>query len=341
MTSVPAGHLDDFRYVEDQGLLRAVGWFLFPDGAADEIRVRTGNDERFDVERTPRPDLLAAYPHIPQADRGGFLIQLPIEKLAPGESVAIELELLRQDRVVATVPLGYRRPSQDHPVPPTELIERVSASENAEYFLATGNRHANDAVRMLARHKDPTSVSVFLDWGCGSGRVTTHLAGLLGNATACGADIDREAIEWLSRSLPEGEFHATGLGPPLPFADDRFDFILASSVFTHLTAGYQLEWMKEMVRILAPQGILMATTHGATSAAMVNEPEIHAALASTGFFDGQPDERLGEVASGDYYRATFQTVEKTRQMWGEFLREKELVEAGLNSHQDVWILQKP
>lgn len=344
MPSPPCGHLDAFEYREEARLLALVGWFLFLDGPAQAIRFEVKGGARGACRPERRADLALAFAHIPEAAGGGFRAEIDVPQLAPGQVIELELLLERPGRPAARVPLGYRRPAEAVPVPPVELMYRVADTRNEAYFLASGNRHANDVVRMLRRHKPLDRIGQFLDWGCGCGRVTRHLAGFLPAAGLCGADIDAEAIRWLAAALPRGEFHASGFVPPLPFAAGRFDFVLASSVFTHLTESHQAAWLDEMARILAPGGILLFTTHGPHAARMVNHANVLLDLERSGFHDGTPDDRLGAVASGDYYRATFQTAEFTRRLLAapgeECFQELEMIEAGLNLHQDVWILAR-
>ena len=180
-------------------------------------------------------------------------------------------------------------------------------------------------------------------------RRRVHIGGIIGGAAAVGAAALVGALFVMtgpqdepppSGAIPEGEFHATGLLPPLPYPDASFDFVLASSVFTHLTAEVQDAWLRELHRVLRPGAILMATTHGEAAAEWVRDPAIDKALRKTGFFDSAPDEGLGHIASGDYYRATFQTADYTRTHWLEYFEELERRVAGLNFHQDVWMLRR-
>jgi SAM-dependent methyltransferase len=48
--------------------------------------------------------------------------------------------------------------------------------------------------------------------------------------------------------------------PPTPIPDERFDFIVGYSVFSHLSESACAEWMAEFHRILRPNGILALTT---------------------------------------------------------------------------------
>jgi len=52
------------------------------------------------------------------------------------------------------------------------------------------------------------------------------------------------------------------LEPPLGYSDNKFDFIYALSVFTHLPRHLQIPWLKEIRRILRPGGVVFISVHG-------------------------------------------------------------------------------
>lgn len=73
----------------------------------------------------------------------------------------------------------------------------------------------------------------------------------------------------ISRLLPDGwspqgkrvlDFHAEG-EPPLPQPDGHFDLVCAISPFTRLADRWS-EWLLELHRVLAPEGLLVATVFG-------------------------------------------------------------------------------
>lgn len=99
-----------------------------------------------------------------------------------------------------------------------------------------------------------------LDFGCGCGRVMRRWAGL---SNVHGCDVSAEAVAWCRANLPFARFATNGPVPPLPYADEAFEFIYALSVFTHLVEGQQRAWMRELRRVLKPGGLLLITTHGA------------------------------------------------------------------------------
>ena len=101
-----------------------------------------------------------------------------------------------------------------------------------------------------------------LDFGCGAGRTLRHFLDDAESAEIWGCDIDGKSIDWLERNLspPLHALH-NGPDPPLPFEDGYFDVVWTCSVFTHLVETWPA-WLLELRRVLADDGILIATTLG-------------------------------------------------------------------------------
>ena len=147
-----------------------------------------------------------------------------------------------------------------------------------------------------------------------------------------GCDIDPEAIAWCAANIP-GAFELSDVDPPLPYEKESMDVVIATSVFTHLTQGSQMRWLREMRRILTPGGLLLASVAGPDVARLGRSPRLsahrpgslvtHAAalrrvaeLRRAGIIDGHLDERLNGIAPAGYYRMTLQTRHHTKKAWG-------------------------
>ena len=100
-----------------------------------------------------------------------------------------------------------------------------------------------------------------LDFGCGAGRTLRHFSSEAGAAELWGCDIDAASIEWLNANLPVRGF-VNRERPPLELEDDSFDLVYAMSVFSHITDEWSA-WLLELHRVLAPDGVLIASFLGA------------------------------------------------------------------------------
>jgi SAM-dependent methyltransferase len=116
-----------------------------------------------------------------------------------------------------------------------------------------------------------------LDVGCGVGRVALPLTRYLDStATYDGFDVVKGSIRWcqrhISRLHPNFRFHHVNVSNSayrlrgvsasqfrFPFADASFDFLFATSLFTHLTLGEIHQYIAESARVLRPGGRLVAT----------------------------------------------------------------------------------
>ena len=83
------------------------------------------------------------------------------------------------------------------------------------------------------------------------------------SAEIWGCDIDHESVDWLQHNLcpPLHVLRNAAAPDRLPFEDGHFDVVWALSVFTHL-ADTWAAWLLELHRVLADDGILIATTIG-------------------------------------------------------------------------------
>jgi SAM-dependent methyltransferase len=175
--------------------------------------------------------------------------------------------------------LGSRRGRQSHgtaaglPLPPPDLRVLVAGSPDVDSFLQIG-QSMFEAIRSTleqnsVRLERLTSV---LEFGCGCGRVLRHWGAVQGPQIH-GVDYNARLIAWCQASLPFARCSTNSLYPPLPHEDGRFDLVYAISVFTHLSEELQLLWMRELRRVLRPEGYLIITTHGASHCNRLTEEE--------------------------------------------------------------------
>lgn len=146
------------------------------------------------------------------------------------------------------------------PLPSRRLRVKVAGTADLDWFLEGGALAAESIRDALARQGvSADALGPLLDFGCGCGRVTRRWRERPG---VHGSDTSSEAIAWCRRNLPFGRFEVNGLAPPLAFDDESFELIYALSVFTHLPVDLQRAWLRELRRVLRPDGLLLLTTHG-------------------------------------------------------------------------------
>jgi SAM-dependent methyltransferase len=157
-------------------------------------------------------------------------------------------------------------------LPPMHLAARVGAThaDNLALYEEFGVETRDEILALLPSHWSFEGKRV-LDFGCGAGRTLRHFLREAEVGEVYGSDIDSESIAWLDEHLsPPLRVFRNGERPPLPLADESLDLIWAISVFTHLTYHWSA-WLLELHRVLAPDGLLIATFHGRGAIAAFSE----------------------------------------------------------------------
>jgi SAM-dependent methyltransferase len=98
-----------------------------------------------------------------------------------------------------------------------------------------------------------------LDIGCGWGRITRFFARDFLPSSIFGIDIDPDAIAICKSLGVNGTFIVTKPSEGLPFPENYFQVITASSVFTHLPENVATKLVHELSRVAAPGCIFVFT----------------------------------------------------------------------------------
>lgn len=161
------------------------------------------------------------------------------------EAFGVELDRLQTDD--ATTPGARVSVIQD------------PAKSNPDAFFATGARGVLLYLEELADHGfDPTSFGAVFEFGLGFGRLLRHWLPL--GPRLFGCDVTPEAVDFCAGVFGDrAAIVQTGLEPPLPYADGRFDHVLANSVFTHIRGEATERWAREMARVTRAGGVAIIT----------------------------------------------------------------------------------
>lgn len=318
--------------------LRVRGWMLMPDGPFDRIHAFVNGDELFTCAPQFRPDLQAAFPHIPNAGTAQFSFEIPRRIAQRGR---VDIVGKRMGEPIGRMQFRFRLDLERVvPTPPARLTQCVVNTTDSRFFLAQGYKSFDEMNGAIRRHMPGQPIRRLLDWGCGCGRLTAHWLRQNEIAEVHGCDINGDAIDWCRTNLLRGQFEVVPFTPPTRYPDAHFDAIAAYSVFTHLTAPAQDEWLAEMRRILKPGGIFAASVHGASAAYFRFGPQSDAMIAG-GIHDGTVATGMETVLDADAYRDTYQTEEYTRQVFGRQFEILEYAERGVGNNQDLVVLRKP
>lgn len=98
-----------------------------------------------------------------------------------------------------------------------------------------------------------------LDLGCGSGRLNDALEDI--DIRYTGADNSEVFIEWAQKHYPNKKFILLKDNINLPFKNESFDKVFCLALIHHIPSKIlQEEYLKEIYRVLKPNGELILTT---------------------------------------------------------------------------------
>lgn len=192
----------------------------------------------------------------------------------------VMLEISARDGLAASAASPSRAgPAQPSPLPaPAGEGELEPSAELAHLvggeFRATGEEFLSYFVELGGlRPADHV-----LDVGCGVGRMAVPLTGYLDDSARYeGFDVMANAIEWCQQHItprfPSFRFTHAALRNPaynlaatgdsrrfvFPYANDSFDFVFLTSVFTHLLPDEVRHYLAEIVRVLKSGGRCFST----------------------------------------------------------------------------------
>lgn len=159
-----------------------------------------------------------------------------------------------------------------------------------EHYMKVGSS-AIDVIAKAMLAVGKTSVSKILDLPCGGGRVMRHLAAFLPEASLYVGDVNKSKVLAVVQ-----QFGAHEVDPSIDFSsrpDPIFDVIWVGSLFTHLNNWLFKQALQWYLDSLAPDGILVMTTHGRRHENMQNGgqefvpaerwKDASASLSKTGF----------------------------------------------------------
>jgi SAM-dependent methyltransferase len=315
------------------------GWLVHPDHPIDSVRVRLNGGPLGESGLDPRPDVAGFFPTVPHAGRSRYLAQGPVHELE-GKPLYIEVIGLAAGRPVIRTEDYWPGEDTTHiPAPDADLRLRVSGRDDAASFRQSGYGIAAQLLAAVRAHLPGVAAPRLLDWGCGSGRATRYMPYFWPGLRLAGCDIDAEAVDWCRAHIEADRFDATPPYPPLPYADAAFDAVVGSSVMTHLAAPVQMQWLREIRRVLAPGGVFVTSVLGTLAGIRLPEPE-RAVLARDGIMDQRLDPALDGVAPKDYYRSTYQSEAFTRHQWGKVLPVRDYRAGGLTNYQDLVVMRR-
>lgn len=236
-----------------------------------------------------------------------------------------------------------------HMASPQTFVSRID--EEDEMFLFALKAHNGDrrrtaigyytlgasifgAIRQIAmwHFGGLENVASFLDFACGYGRSTRFLSQALSPSRIWACDIYSDAVDFQKRNY--GVNGIASVPDPERFPKDKkFDYIFASSFFTHIPQETFGTWIRTLYELLNPRGILAFSTHDFS----LIPPSIMPPVTGILFSMSSESRTLPKSQYGTTYvneRFVTEVVEDVTAGKGKLYR----VERGLCYFQDIYIL---
>ena len=138
------------------------------------------------------------------------------------------------------------------PLPPDNMMQYF---ETPEAHNKTGTRLAKIIREALTENGiELDSLKNVLEFGCSNSRVLRHFEDVARENNYWGCDINANTIFWNIENLsPPFNFFVNTTWPNLPNRDGYYDFVFATSVFTHMDDMF-FGWLLELKRVITEGG---------------------------------------------------------------------------------------
>lgn len=180
----------------------------------------------------------------------------------------------------------------------------------------------------------------FLDFACGYGRFTRFLVSTCGNEKITVSDIDRNAVDFCTKTFNVKGFYSTG-DPGALSHSCKYDIIFVASLFSHLYLPFWEDWLRRLYDMLEDGGFLILSTHGVNCYNQV---------------DNETKKRIEVIMEGFYYIKQSETQRLSTEVYGTAYVDRPFVEnivlrnslgkviafypKELWSFQDVYVIRK-
>ena len=125
-------------------------------------------------------------------------------------------------------------------------------------FFETGKQETKEVMQYVAKLGLLQQRGRALDFGCGAGRLTQALATYF--ESVVGIDIAPSMVKLAKRYNRFGArclYYVNGADNLRVFPDQEFHFIYSNIVLQHMRPDYAKSYIREFLRVLKPQGVLI------------------------------------------------------------------------------------
>ncbi len=203
-------------------------------------------------------------------------------------------------------------------------------------YLGGGEWNAHDVERVL----DEVGLSLreagsLLEFACGYGRLTRHFVHRISPAKITVSDVDPRAVDFVVKELGVKGFYSAIMAEEL-IHHERYDVIVVVSLFSHLSIRDWGPWLKQLSRMLNPDGLLLFSTHNFDDA---DEKDFQ--VQAEGFLYREQNETRGRL-NVEHYGAAYVSKRYVDGVIAENFsgRLLKFVPHALMGGQDAYVLQR-
>ncbi|MBI5879320.1 MAG: methyltransferase domain-containing protein [Chloroflexi bacterium] len=144
------------------------------------------------------------------------------------------------------------------PTGPQASYDQV-ATEYAERFRDEMDKKPFDRKMLDWLVERASGMGAICDMGCGPGQIARHLRGR--GAETCGIDLSPEMVKQAQRLNPDIPFQQGNMLALTDVADNAFGGIAAFYSIIHIPRPAVVDALRELWRVLRPNGTLLLTFH--------------------------------------------------------------------------------
>jgi SAM-dependent methyltransferase len=204
------------------------------------------------------------------------------------------------------------------------------------YYFEDGAESARKLRAIVETSRGDAAGYSLLEFASGYGMVTRHLRNALPGAEVLSCDIHPAALEFIESNLATPTVLSADQPEECRFAR-RFDVVFALSFFSHMPPTTFGRWLATLFDAVAPNGILIFTTHGLASAPSLGNPEIP---PSGSWF--KPESEQLDLDSASYGSALTTPSYVVRELFRATRAPlMDFQQAHWWGHQDLYVVSRP
>lgn len=200
-------------------------------------------------------------------------------------------------------------------------------------YIADGWRTLSELQQVLDRAgRNLYRCPSFLEFACGHGRFTRHLARALAPGALTVSDVVPGCVAFLQQHWAVKGFDSTS-DPAALSIPDRYEIVFALSLFSHLPESTWHAWLRRLYGAVAPGGVLVLTTHGEEAA---RKSGVDWGATGFAFFAASESQAL----HGTEYGTSFTSPRFVEEAIAAAATPAEVthIPGAFWSYQDAWIL---